>query len=119
MIRANPPAIVEGRVEDSRGRPVAGISVRGIPRSEDIPWFPAAVTACDGSFRLSLAAPGSYGFLLLWKGTAVITPSPNDPSRLEISLASGEKREDVRLVFLASEWRKVTESAPEDTPSCP
>lgn len=118
-IRENSPAIVEGRVTDERGRPVAGIAVRGIPRGKDIPWFPPVSTACDGRFQLPLAAPGGYGFLLLWKGTAVITPSPEDPSRLDVRVWPGQMRDGVDLVFLDAEWRQVTESAPADTPSCP
>src|SRR5258705_2210142 len=67
-IAAKPPAIIEGRVTDTAGRPVAGIAVRGIPRGADIPWAPPAVTDCDGRFRLSVPAPAAYGFLLAWKG---------------------------------------------------
>lgn len=98
---------------------MAGIAVRGIPRGEDIPWSPWAVTGCDGTFRLSLAAPGSYGFQLLWNRISVITMSPQDPARLEIPLAPGERRAGVDLVFLAALWRPLTESAPVETPSCP
>jgi len=118
-IGANTPAIVEGHVRDRDGRPVAGITVSGIPLGRDIPWFPPATTQCDGSFRLRLAAPGSYSFLLGWKGIAVMTPAPEDPGRLLIDLTPGEKRADIDLEFLAAEWRRVTDSAPAETPSCP
>jgi hypothetical protein len=118
-IGANTPAIVEGHVRDRDGRPVAGITVRGIPRGRDIPWSPPATTQCDGSFCLRLAAPGSYSFLLGWKGIAVMTPAPEDPVRLLIDLMPGEKRADIDLEFLGPEWGRVTDSAPAETPSCP
>jgi hypothetical protein len=118
-IRANAPAVVEGRVHDLKGRPAAGLRVRGIPRGADIPWTPWTTTGCDGSFRLSLAAPGSYGFLLAWNETALITPSAEDPARLQVAVEPGEIVRGVELVFLGSEWRRLMEGAPADTPSCP
>jgi hypothetical protein len=118
-IQANPPAVIEGRVRDEQGRAVAGIAVRGIPRGAELPWSPAAQTQCDGSFRLALAAPGVYGFLLRWRQVSVITPSPLDPARLEIAVSPGQERSGVELLFLAPQWRSVTESAPPETPSCP
>ena len=118
-VAANPPAIVEGRVRDADGKPVAGIGVRGIPGGKDIPWSPVALTGCDGSFRLSLPAPASYTFLLLWHGTGVITPDPEDPSRTSVSAAPGQVIKGVDLVFLASQWRDVTKSTPATTSSCP
>ena len=118
-IRANAPAVVEGRVRDAGGRPAAGLRVRGIPRGADIPWSPWARTDCDGSFRLSLAAPGSYGFLLGWKATALMTPSADDPALLQVAVEPGETVRGVELVFLGSEWSRLTEMAPADTPSCP
>jgi hypothetical protein len=118
-IRANPPAVVEGRVRNPEGRPVAGIGVRGIPRGEDIPWSPWVMTGCDGTFRLALAAPGSYGFQLLWNKTSVITASPQDPARLEIPLVPGERRGGVELVFLEALWGSITESSAVVTPPCP
>jgi hypothetical protein len=118
-IQANAPAVVEGRVQDTEGHPVAGIAVRGIPRGKDLPWSPAVETQCDGTFRLALAAPGVYGFLLRWQQVSVITPSPQDPARLEIPVAPGEQRGRVDLVFLAPLWRQITESAPSEIPSCP
>ncbi len=106
-------------MRDADGRPVAGIGVRGIPGGKDVPWGPVAVTACDGSFRLTLPAPASYTFLLLWQGTGVITPHPEDPSRTSVSLAPGAVVRDVDLVFLAPQWREAAVPAPAATPSCP
>lgn len=116
--RANAPAVVEGRVRDVGGRPAAGLRVRGIPRGDDIPWSPWTTTGCDGTFRLSLAAPGSYGFLLSWKDTALITPSPEDPALLQVAVAPGQIVRGVELVYLGLEWRRLMEEAPADTPSC-
>jgi hypothetical protein len=118
-ISANPRAAVEGRVRDLDGRPAAGIGVRGIPRGADIPWAPAVPTACDGTFRLSLPAPGSYGFLLLWNGESVVTSDPRDPALVEISVAPGQTVSGVELLFLGDEWRAISGAAPADTPSCP
>jgi hypothetical protein len=118
-IRANAPAVIEGRVRDPEGRAVAGISVRGIPRGESVPWSAAAVTGCDGGFRLTVAAPASYGFELAWRGTSVITSRPEDPARLDVPVIPGEVRSGADLVFLSAEWRAITESAPERIPSCP
>jgi hypothetical protein len=115
-IGANPPAIVEGRVRDAEGRPVAGIGVRGIPRGKDIPWVPAATTQADGSFRLRLAAPASYGFYLVWRGEVVITPDPRDPARLAIPLAPGETRRGLDLLFLRNDWERAAGAALEKTP---
>ena len=118
-IAANPRATVDGRVRDLAGRPVAGIGVRGIPRGADIPWSPPATTACDGTFRLSLAAPGGYGFLLVWNGESVVTSDPRDPALVEIAVVPGQALSGVELVFLGAAWRQITERAPADTPSCP
>ena len=118
-IRSNPRAVVEGRVRDAEGRPVAGIAVRGIPRGADIPWSAWAVTGCDGAFRLTLPAPASYGFQLRWKSVSVITASPQDPARLDVTVEPGERRDGIELVFLRALWRPLTESAPAETPSCP
>ena len=118
-IAANAPAVVEGRVRDESGRPVAGIAVRGIPRGADIPWSASVKTQCDGSFRLTLAAPGDYGFLLRWGDLTVITPSPQDPARLNVAVSPGSERGGVDLVFLAPQWRQMAESAPAQIPSCP
>jgi hypothetical protein len=118
-IASNPRAVVEGRVRDLDGRPAAGMGVRGIPRGADIPWAPPATTACDGTFRLSLPAPGSYGFLLMWKAEGVVTSDPRDPALVEISVAPGQTVSGIELVFLAEEWRAISGAAPADTPSCP
>jgi hypothetical protein len=118
-IEANPRAVVEGRVRDLDGRPVAGIGVRGIPRGAAIPWAPPAPTACDGSFRLSLPAPATYGFLLVWKDQAIVTADPRDPAHVEVSVAPGRTISGIELFFLGDEWRAISEAAPADTPSCP
>lgn len=118
-ISANPRAVVEGRVRDLDGRPAAGIGVRGLPRGADIPWAPAVPTACDGTFRLSLPAPASYGFLLLWNGEGVVTSDPRDPALVEISVTPGQTISGIELLFLGEEWRAISGAAPADTPSCP
>jgi hypothetical protein len=117
-VAANPPAVVEGRVVDAAGRPVAGIGVRGIPAGKDIPWSPVVESACDGRFRLTLAAPAAYAFVLLWRGTGVITPDARDPSRVSIPVAPNATIGGVELVFLADEWRDAAAPAPAATPSC-
>jgi hypothetical protein len=109
-LEANPRAVVEGRVTDADGRALGGVSVRGIPRGRDIPWLPWAVTQCDGTYRLTLAAPAHYAFQLLWKGRSVITEDPRDPARLEVAVKPGERRTGVDLVFLSAAWRAVTGS---------
>jgi len=118
-IDANPRAVVEGRVRDLDGRPVAGIGVRGIPRGAAIPWAPPVPTSCDGTFRLPLPAPGSYGFLLIWNGEGVVTADPRDPALVEIAVAPGQTVTGIELLFLADEWRAISAVAPADTPSCP
>src|SRR5262245_49864752 len=104
-ISANPPGIVEGRVRDLDGRPVAHIGVRGLPRGADIPWAPPAPTECDGRFRLALPAPGDYGFLLVWNGESVVTSDSRDPALLQIAVAPGQTISGIELVFLGDEWR--------------
>jgi hypothetical protein len=118
-VAANPPAIVEGRVRDAEGHPVAGIGVRGIPAAKDVPWSPVVETGCDGRFRLTLAAPATYSFVLLWHGTGVITPDPRDPSRESVSVAPATTASGVELVFLAADWRDAAVPVPATTPSCP
>jgi hypothetical protein len=108
QIGANPPAVAEGRVIDEDGHPVAGIGVRGIPRGKDIPWFPAVTTDADGRFRLPLAAPASYGFLLVWKGEVVVTPDARDPARLDVSVRPGETLSVPDLLFLRAAWERAT-----------
>jgi len=118
-IAAKPPAIIEGRVTDTQGRPAAGIGVRGIPRGADIPWAQPAFTDCDGAFRLSVPAPAAYGFLLSWKTTAVITPGPDDPALVAVAVEPGGRVAGVALVFDAAAWRAATADAPADMPACP
>jgi hypothetical protein len=118
-IESNPRAVVEGRVRDLDGRPAAGLGVRGIPRGAAIPWAPPVPTACDGTFRLPLPAPGSYGFLLTWNGESVVTSDPRDPALVEIAVAPGQTVSGIELLFLGDEWRGISAAAPADTPSCP
>lgn len=96
---ANPPAVVEGIVRDAAGHPVPGLTVLGVPRSKDLPWSPSSVTDAEGRFRLVLAAPGEYGFLLSSGGISVVTPRPEDPTRTVVSLRPGDRRTGVALVF--------------------
>jgi hypothetical protein len=117
-IAQNPPATIEGRVTDPDGRPVAGIGVRGIPRGEDIPWWPAATTDCDGRFRVRVAAPAAYGFLLSWKGVAVMTSAPDDPATTAVPVQPGGTFGGIHLVFDAAAWRKTDAADPPDDPSC-
>lgn len=105
----NPPAIVEGRVVDPQGAPIAGISVKGLPRDKDLGWSPASLTDGGGRFRLELVAPGEYGFLLSWNGVAVVTPREDDPSRLLVKVVPGERRGGVEIVFRRDEWERRAE----------
>ena len=73
-----------------------------------MPWSPAATTQADGTFRLRLAAPASYGFYLVWRGEVVITDDPRDPARLEVALAPGETRRDLDLLFLPAERERAS-----------
>jgi hypothetical protein len=100
----NPPAIVEGRVLDPQGRPVAGVTVWGLPRDKDVGWSAPSVTDGAGRFRLTLVAPGEYGFLISWKGITVVTPRKDDPSRVLVALGLREKRTGVEIVFRREEW---------------
>jgi hypothetical protein len=118
-IAENPPATIEGRVTDPFGKPVAGVGVRGIPRGEDIPWWPAATTDCDGRFRVQVAAPAAYAFLLSWKGVAVMTSAPDDPAMTAVPVQPGGTYGGVHLVFDAAAWRKTGAADPPDDPSCP
>jgi len=92
--------------------------VRGIPRGADVPWSPPVTTACDGTFRLTLAAPGDYGFLLILDGRSVVTADPRDPSLVAATVEPGQTRGGIELLFLPAEWARVTGRAA-DTPSCP
>lgn len=104
---ANPRAIVEGRVHDGEGKPVSGVSVQGLPREKHLLWSPASVTDEQGRFRLELVAPGEYGLLISWKGITVVTPNADDPSRVPLSLAPGERRAGIELVFRREEWERA------------
>lgn len=95
----NAPAIVEGTVRDPAGKPLAGLSVQGLPRSKDLQWSPAAVTDGSGRYRLSLHAPGEYGFLVTSGEITLVTARRDDPSRTVVSLKPGERRTGVDLVF--------------------
>lgn len=106
-LEANARATVEGRVLDREGRPVAAIQVQALPHGKDIGWSAPAVTDSEGRFRLSLAAPAEYGFLLSWRGRTVITPGEDDPSRLRIAVSPGAHREGIQLLFLRDEWEKI------------
>jgi len=103
----NPPAVVEGTVRDSAGRPVSGLSVQGLPREKHLAWSSAAVTDREGRFRLFLAAPGKYGFLITSDGITVVTPRSDDPSRTTVSLRSGERRTGIELVFHREDGEKA------------
>ena len=106
-LAANERAVVEGRVLDRQGRPVAAVEVRALPRGKDIDWSPGAVTDAEGRFRLSLLAPAEYGFLLTWNGRTVITPENGDPARLDIAVRPGEHRAGIELIFLREEWETI------------
>ena len=104
---ANPRAIVEGRVRDVRDGAVAGVSVQGLPREKDLAWSQASVTDREGRFRLELAAPGDYGFVISWKGITVVTPRDDDPARVLVKVVPGERRAGVELVFHRAEWERA------------
>ena len=96
---ANPRAVVEGRVLDRSGRPVVGVAVTAIPRGRDIEWSPAATTDADGKFTLTLYAPADYAFFISRDGRTVITPDPDDPLRVVVSVQPGQRRTGVELTF--------------------
>jgi hypothetical protein len=77
-----------------------------MPRGRDIPWAPPAVTDAEGRFRLTVCAPATYGFFLRWEGRTVITPRNDDPARLEVAVAPGERRAGIELFFLREAWAK-------------
>lgn len=103
----NPPATVEGTVRDPAGNPVAGLSVQGLPREKDLAWSPAAVTDREGRFRLTLDAPGEYGFLVTSGRITLVTPRPDDPSRAVVSVRPGERRTGLALVFHPEDGEKA------------
>lgn len=104
---ANTPADVEGRVVDPEGRPVSGVAVWGLPRDKDLGWSNPAVTDAAGRFRLTLVTPGSYGFLLSWKGITIVTPRADDPSRTLVSVGPGDRKSGVALVFRREDWDRA------------
>ena len=104
---ANAKAVVEGRVSDGAGRPVSGVAVWGLPRDKDLGWSSPAVTDAAGRFRLSLVAPGDYGFLLGWRGISVVTASPDDPSRFPLTVRPGDRKSGVTLVFRREAWDRA------------
>ena len=81
--------------------------MHGLPRNENLLWSDAAVTDREGRFRLSVAAPGDYGFLVTSGPITVVTPRPDDPSRTVVSLRPGERRTGVVLVFDREEEEKA------------
>ena len=93
--------------------------MRPLLSSTDDAWKLFDLENLDGSFRLSLPAPATYGFLLVWKDEAIVTADPRDPAHVEISVAPGQTVSGIALVFLGDEWRAISEAAPADTPSCP
>ena len=95
----NPAAIVEGTVRDPAGKPLSGLTVQGLPRNENLLWSEAAITDREGRFRLSVAAPGDYGFLVTSGAITVVTARADDPSRTVVSLRPGERRTGIELVF--------------------
>jgi hypothetical protein len=103
----NARAIVEGRVLDAASLPVAGIGVRAVPRSAEVPWAPWTETDADGRFHLVVYAPASYAFLLRRGSRSIVTSDPRDPVRLVVEVAPGESRGGVDLVFLEAEWERV------------
>jgi hypothetical protein len=96
----NPRATVEGSVTDSAGRPVEGMRVEAVPGGRDVLWSPAAATDAEGRFRLSLDAPSEYVFLIYDGAIGVVTPQPDDPTRVRIYLQSGETRKGIALTLL-------------------
>ena len=81
--------------------------MRGLPREKDVAWSPASVTDRAGRFRLVLAAPGEYGFLVSSNGITVVTPRADDPSRTIVSLRPGERRTGIALVVRLEEYEKA------------
>ena len=106
-LAANQRAVIEGRVLDRQGLPVAAIQVRALPRGKDIGWSQAAVTDAEGHFRLTVIAPAEYGFFLTSSGRTVVTPEKDDPARLDIAVSPGEHRSGIDLLYLREEWERL------------
>ncbi len=105
-LEKNPKAIVEGRVVDVHGNPVAGLRVDAIPRSAEIPWSRPAMTDSDGRFGLELFAPGEYGFALRRGDLSVVTDDPRDPAHVHVKVSPGQHRDGIELLFLEEEWSR-------------
>ena len=93
-------------VASDSGAPVAGIVVMGLPRGKDYPWCPPATTDAEGRFVLELAAPAEYSFLLRVGTTSIVTPSPDDPARVDVTTVPGHPIEGVTLKFLREAFAK-------------
>ena len=106
-VRGNARATIEGRVVGEEGSPVAGISVYALPHLKDIPFPPPSITDAEGRFRLTVFAPAEYGFLLRLEGRTVVTPLPEDPAHMKVTVAPGERREGIEVVFLRRAWSEV------------
>ncbi len=106
-LAANERAVVEGRVAERDGRPVAGIQVQALPRGKDVGWSPPAVTDSQGRFRLTVIAPAEYDFLLVWRNRTVITPEKDDPARQRVAVSPGERRGGIELLFLRDAWETL------------
>ena len=52
-------------------------------------------------------APGSYGFLLSWKGITIVTPRADDPSRTLVLIRPGDRKSGVALVFRREDWDRA------------
>jgi carboxypeptidase family protein len=109
---ANPGAVVEGRVLDPDGHPVFGVAVWGLPRDKDLGWSAPAVSDAAGRFRLVLVAPGTYGFLVSWKGVTIVTPRPDDPTRVLLPVRPGDRKSGVAIVFRREEWDRALLAPP-------
>jgi len=70
-------------------------------------------------FRLALPAPAGYAFQLFWNGKSIATDDPADPSRIELTLASGEERRGLDLVLVRSRWEQAAGESPGTAASCP
>ena len=106
-LQKNARATIEGRVVGEDGSPVAGISVYAMPHGKDIPWPPPAITDAEGRFRLTVFAPAEYGFLLRSEGRSVVTPLPEDPAHMQVTVAPGDHRQGIAIVFLRRAWDEV------------
>jgi protocatechuate 3,4-dioxygenase beta subunit len=119
VLERNPRAVVEGRVVDTQGRPVAGLRVEAVPRGKDVAWSQPATTDSEGRFTLTLLAPAEYGFVLSEGNRTVVTDDPRDPAHVKVVVRPGERRDGVELLFLREKWKGILRSrrhAPADGP---